>query len=43
MTRVLLVDDEEPVRTAYAELLAHHGYDVTTAGDYALALRIAVR
>lgn len=33
MTRVLLVDDEEPVRTAYAELLVHHGYDVTTAGD----------
>jgi CheY-like chemotaxis protein len=37
---ILLVDDDEIVRVALSKLLAHEGFDVTTAGNVADALRL---
>jgi CheY-like chemotaxis protein len=33
MTRILLIDDEEPVRLTLGEMLRLAGYEVVTAGD----------
>jgi CheY-like chemotaxis protein len=41
MARVLLVDDDDDVRRAYAELLAEHGYEVVTATNGIEALDAA--
>jgi len=38
--RILVVDDEEPIRTTVAEALADEGYDVLTAPDGAKALEL---
>jgi len=40
MVRVLLVDDEEPCRTATGLLLQHLGYEVQMAGSAEEALRV---
>jgi CheY-like chemotaxis protein len=37
---ILLVDDDEVLRHALAEVLAEHGYDVTTAGGVPEALKL---
>jgi EAL domain-containing protein (putative c-di-GMP-specific phosphodiesterase class I)/CheY-like chemotaxis protein len=37
--RVLVVDDEEPIRTAFARALRRDGHDVVTAGDGSEAMR----
>lgn len=39
ITRILLVDDEEDVREALAELLAEEGHEVTLAADALEALK----
>ena len=33
MNRILVVDDEEAIRTLYADELAEEGYEVITSGD----------
>lgn len=38
-TRVLIVDDDPAICTAYAEILGSRGYDVVTAGSRAQAMR----
>lgn len=38
--RVLVVDDDEPTRTALAEVLEHEGFGVRTATDGAEALAV---
>lgn len=38
--RILLVEDEEPLRVGTARLLAAYGYDVVTAGDGLEALEV---
>ncbi len=38
--RILLVEDEEPLRVGTARLLAAHGYDVAVAGDGVEALEL---
>ena len=43
MVSVLVVDDENDIREAVAELLADEGYEVLGAGDGAEALRKAPR
>jgi len=40
---LLIVDDEEPIRTALARYLSQHGYEVTTAASGAEALAILGR
>ena len=42
-TRVLVVDDEEPIRTFIARVLVGEGYEVTLAADGPEALEIAER
>lgn len=41
MSRLLLVDDEAPLRQLLGEYLARAGYDIVSAADGATALRIA--
>ncbi len=38
---ILVVDDEDPIRELLATYFTKHGYEVTTAGTAADALRIA--
>ena len=38
-TRVLIVDDDPAICTAYHEILGAHGYEVVTAGSRASAIR----
>jgi putative nucleotidyltransferase with HDIG domain len=40
---LLIVDDEEPIRTALARYLTQHGYEVTTAASGAEALAVLGR
>jgi len=40
LSRILVVDDDEPLRYATVKLLAGAGYDVVEAGDYRGALPI---
>ena len=40
MRKVLLVDDEESIRTFYAEVLSDAGYEVITAGMCRQALKL---
>ncbi len=42
MTRVLVVEDEEPIRMALVDMLASEGYDVLEAADGEAAVRIAL-
>ena len=42
MARVLIVDDEEPMRLLVARAIAMDGHDITTAADGAEALDILV-
>ncbi len=41
-TKLLLVDDDEIIRSTLGELLAAHGFDVTTAPDVPEALKLIV-
>ena len=43
MTRVLVVDDEAPIRRALAANLTAHGYDVDLAADGEQALQLVAR
>src|SRR5213593_1679832 len=38
--RVLIVDDEDQLREAYAEMLRDAGYEVETAGNSAVAIDV---
>ena len=40
MTRVLIIDDEEPIRSMLKLMLERHGYEVDEAPDGMEAIRI---
>lgn len=43
MARVLLIDDEQPVRSALRRLLTHMGHEVVEAENGRMALTLAAR